>query len=129
MKMPRYLGPGLVRAALVAQDDAVDDHLLGDRAAPGAAGESVVIARDPDDARRRGLGLEPCRDGGNDARRRFAVVKTVAAAPDSLRPHFVRKPRQPVERAVAVIRRQRLARRGTEARQTGIAHAALPSLI
>src|SRR3546814_3749159 len=72
MKMPRYLGPGLVRAALVAQDDAVDDHLLGDRAAPGAAGESVVIARDPDDARRRGLGMEPCRDGGNDARRRFA---------------------------------------------------------
>src|SRR3546814_5547270 len=59
MKMPRYLGPGLVRAALVAQDDAVDDHLLGDRAAPGAAGESVVIARDPDDARRRGLGMEP----------------------------------------------------------------------
>src|SRR3546814_11756250 len=77
MKMPRYLGPGLVRAALVAQDDAVDDHLLGDRAAPGAAGESVVIARDPDDARRRGLGMEPFRDGGNDARRRFAVVKTV----------------------------------------------------
>src|SRR3546814_5167250 len=60
--------------------------------------------------------MEPCRDGGNDARRRFAVVKTVAEAPDSLRPHFVRKPRQPVERVVAVIRRQRLARRGIEAR-------------
>ena len=47
MEMPGDFGPRLAAQALVAKDDAVDGQLVGDLAAPRAAGEPVVIAGDP----------------------------------------------------------------------------------
>ena len=49
VEMPRYLGPRLVQAALVAQHDAIDAKRVGDRPAPCPGGQPVVIAGDPDE--------------------------------------------------------------------------------
>src|SRR5690606_37888458 len=42
VEMPRHFGPGFVNQTLVPKDDAVDDMLVSDLAAPRAAGQPVM---------------------------------------------------------------------------------------
>src|SRR3546814_19703514 len=46
IKMPRYLGPGLVRAALVAQDGESEDPLLGPRTPPAVNTQPPLMGKD-----------------------------------------------------------------------------------
>ena len=111
MEMARNFGARFVGEALVAKDDAVDNDLVGDLAAPRAAGEPVVIARDPEQPRRCRLTGEPSGDGRNDAAGGVAVVEAVAEAPYRARAGPGRKGGKTVERVVTVVGRQRLAER------------------
>src|SRR3546814_15556989 len=78
MEMPGDFGPRLAAQALVAKDDAVDGQLVGDLAAPRAARESVVIARDPQQPRRCRLPRQSPGHRRRDARRGVPVVETIA---------------------------------------------------
>ena len=91
----------------MAKDDAVDDQFIGDLAAPCTARKPVMIARDPQEFRRRRLREQPIGDGGCDTIDGVAIVETVAEAPDGPRTRFDRQRGEPVERVMAVIGRQR----------------------
>src|SRR3546814_6656926 len=89
MEMSRDFGPRFVRQALMAKDDAIDGDLVGDLAAPRAARESVVIARDPQQPRRCRLPRQSLGHRRRDARRGVPVVETIAKAPDRARAGLV----------------------------------------
>ena len=116
VEMPRYLGPRLVRTALVAQNDAIDAKRVGDRPAPRPARQPVVIAGDPDEFGHRRQRAQPIRRRRRDALVSGSIMKTVAETPDGSRARPPRQIGQAVERVLAVIGRQRLTVRRVPAR-------------